>query len=264
MLKTMACISMALTSACAMQQDPPVLTRLPVPTVRMHGEAQIASEGLDVTVTPIAADNMQRFPQIWKALSFQRAVPDGQGGVAMRPGTISLAIVPLPSFQVRIVNKTDHVIRLSTAIFRLESNVGKRWQTFASSDELAAWNMGVVAASGLDPQIQSQLVGQFTGLVGSLQLLTRSVELLKGDEWSGYLVFNLGTTKPSDYMDLMASMERFTLRLAEVPVETTDSGAVTKTTEFTFVLDKATTEIAAVCPPKTTQASWENGCVPKR
>ena len=39
--------------------------------------------------------------------------------------------------------------------------------------------------------------------VSGLQLLARSVELLRGDEWSGYLTFNLGTYKPSDYAALM-------------------------------------------------------------
>lgn len=46
----------------------------------------------------------------------------------------------------------------------------------------------------------------------------------------------------------MASVKRLTLRLAEVPVELSEAGAVTRTTEFTFHLDRTTASFAVTCP----------------
>lgn len=244
-------------SACPKPQ-PPVMASLPRPTVKVHGENEVTSEGLTVTLTPITATNIKDYPQVWKSFVWNKTTPNASGG----PGetqqvTTTLVFLPLPAFQVRIANNTGHVVRLTTAVFRLENNVGKKWQTFSSTEEIIARNMATISA---DPGIvygAPQIVTQTQAAIGGLQLLTRTVELLKGDEWAGYLAFNFGS---ENYMDIMNNTERFTLRLAEVPVETNDAGQATKTTEFTFVLDKAMDQIAVVCPPGTTNPSWEAGC----
>jgi len=249
-------------SACpAAAPKPPVHAKLPVPALRMHDKAELTREGLKVLVTPIAADNLRTFPQIWRKVALRMAVQNPQGGAPIMVNKqVGIPIVPLPAFQVRIANNTGHVVRLSTAVFRLQNNVGKRFQTFASTHELLAWNMGYIAATVRDLTVQAQLGTQIQSALNSLQLLGRSVELLKGDEWTGYLVFNMQTTKPQDYMDLMGGTERFTLRLAEIPIEIDAAGKVSKTTEFTFVLDKTSVNVAAICPPETKQPSWQVGC----
>jgi|JI10StandDraft_1071094.scaffolds.fasta_scaffold00275_23 hypothetical protein len=244
-------------AGCLPKAQPPVMAQLPVPTIRVHGEAQLAADGLDVTITPISGDNVNQFPQVWRTFQVQTPVNSSSGGTTMQTSSASFAIMPLPAFQVRIANNTGHVIRLTSAIFRLESNTGRKWQTFSSTEELYAWNAAMMGTYGLAPNAQAQLVGAVPGAVGGLQLLTRSVELLKGDEWTGYLAFNLGYTRPADYLDLMNQTERFTLRLAELPIETNDAGTATKTTEFNFTLDKATTEVSVVCPAGTTAPSWD-------
>ncbi len=243
-------------SACLPKPEPPVLAQLGVPTVKLNGEQEVTSEGLTVTLTPIAEDNAKDLPQIEKVLRWKRTTATG-GSVQTQNMMATTRILPLPAFQVRIANNTGHVIRLTTAIFRLENNVGKKWQTFGSIEELGAWNMSMLNQAGVDPSELGVLYQQEAAALGGLQMLTRSVELLKGDEWVGYLAFNFGSTS---YEELMNNTERFTLRLAEIPIETNDAGQVTKTTEFTFTLDKATVQAAVVCPAGTKEPSWANGC----
>lgn len=252
-------------AGCVLKPYPPVYAQLPVPTLQAHGEEEMTQEGLTVRVIPIAIDSVQNFPQIWRNVSVTQAAQNPNTGAAQaQTEQVGIAVVPLPAFQVHITNNTGHIVRLTTAVFRLQNNVGKKFRTFSTAQELIAWNMGYLASAVPDPTVQNQLGPQIQSAANGLQLLSRSVELLKGDEWTGYLVFNMQTTKPSDYMDIMASTERFTLRLAEIPIETNDAGEVSKTTEFTFVFDKSSTEIDAVCPPRTKEPSWEAGCNPDR
>ncbi len=146
---------------------------------------------------------------------------------------------------------------MTGAIFRLQDNTGKSYQTFASTQELIAWNQAAVASAGVDGNTQMQLMQQVHSSVGTLQLLTPNIQLLKGDQWTGYLVFNLGSTR---YADLMNGIERFTLRMAEIPVETDAAGNTTRTTEFTFVVDKTMTQLDVTCPGTVKEPSWLAGC----
>lgn len=255
MLKiALSTIAAVMSSACFPKPQPPVMAQLPVPTVKVNGQEEVTSEGIKVTLTPIGVDNVKDFPQIGKTIAWTKTTPNAAGGPAeTQEMKTTLILLPLPAFQVRIANNTGHVVRLTTAVFRLENNVGKKWQTFSSTEELFAWN----AARLADPNLGPAAMQQGQAAIGGLQLLTRSVELLKGDEWAGYLAFNFGSTS---YDEVMNNTERFTLRLAEIPVDTNDAGQVTKTTEFTFALDKATNQIAVVCPAGTTEPSWANGC----
>lgn len=248
----------AMLCGCQMPPpQPPVMAQLPMETFKVNGESEVASEGLKVTLTPITNDNARGFPQIRKTITWNQTTTDSAGASETKTHSASINLAPFPAFQVRIANNTGHVVRLTTAVFRLENNVGKKWQTFSSTEELLAWTM---SSLHLDPTNMSQITSQVQSAVGGLQLLKRSVELLKGDEWTGYLAFNLGLTTDSEYTDFMNNTERLTVRLAEIPVETNDAGQATKTTEFTFAVDKTTVQVAAVCPPGTAAPSWESGC----
>lgn len=244
-------------SACVIRRKPPMYTMLPVPTLQVHDRAEVTQDGIIVTVTPITNVNGASFPQVYKTLNISASVDETDPLTGAPTGRktqgniqVSSAIVPLPAFHVRIVNDTGHVIRLTGAVFRLEDNTGKKYPTYSGTRELLAWNEATTAASTSDPAIQAQILQQTERAIDSLQLLNRTVELLKGDEWSGFLVFNLGT-EPDVYTTIMHSVERFKLRLAEFPVETDDAGQVTRTTEFTFSIEKTTKEVDAECPGGT-------------
>jgi hypothetical protein len=151
---------------------------------------------------------------------------------------------------VRIANHTGHVVRFTRTIFQLTDNTGRRWAPFASTEEFFSWNEAdFPPAIATNPQVRSRL----RSAVSSLQVLSRSTELLNGDEWSGYLVFN--TTQTREYEEFMSTIERLTLRLAEVPIETNQAGEVSRTTEFSFHFDKAVLQRPVICPGGSTP-SW--------
>ncbi len=232
---------------------PPMMTTLPAPTFMVHDQAELTQDGMTIAIAPITETSQKRFPQVYKTFDVMVESQDTMGKVVQVPGRVAGAVVPLPAFQVRIANNTGHVVRFTTAVIRLQDNTGKSYPTFASKDELLSWVDAGVAETGGSPQLAEQI----HGAVNNLQLLGRNIELLKGDEWSGYLAFNLDTPTAGKLRAFMNATERLTLRIAEVPTETDDAGAVTKTTEFTFNLDKTTEDIDAQCPGETTEPSWE-------
>lgn len=165
-------------------------------------------------------------------------------------------IVPFPAFRVTIANHTGHVIRFTRSIFQLTDQSGRRFESFATTEEFIAWNIDDFStAMAGDPGIRRTIRTS----VGALNLLTRNTELLNGDVWEGWLVFN--TTRTSDFQEFMATVERFTLRLAELPIETNQAGEVSRTTEFTFRFDKSQYQRWVSCPDGATP-SFE-ACTPE-
>ena len=250
-------------AACVMAgAKPPVLTTLPVPTLQVHDQAEVTQDGIIVTVTPIGKANASAFPLVYKTADVTVAVDDvdifgtPNGKKVPKHMRLQGTIVPLPAFHVRIVNDTGHVIRLTQSVFRLEDNTGKKYPSYAGTDELSAWYAAVTRASTPDGALADEILRQTASGINALVLLNRTTELLEGDEWSGFLVFNVGSD-PNAYQSIMATVERFKLRLAEIPVETDDAGKATRTTEFTFTIDKAMKEIDAECPAGTTEPSWD-------
>ena len=69
---------------------------------------------------------------------------------------------------------------------------------------------------------------------------------------SGYMVFKVNVNSEAEYMALMTPVSRFTLRLAEVPIEMNEAGTPTRTTEFTYALDLAQATMTVTCPEGTT------------
>jgi len=235
----------------------PVMATLQVPTLNVHGEAEQTKDGMTVSVLPIGPENAKRFPQIHKIVTFtamQRNVLSGKEEPVKREG--SSVIIPTPAFQVRIINKTGHVVRFSTVVFRLQDNTGKTYPLYASTNELIAW-LENAWSTAVGPEAAKEVMKQLSVAIGSLQFLTRSVELLNGDEWSGYLAFNMGVNGEEDYYNFMNGIQRLKLRLAEVPTGTSAAGQVSKTAEFAFMLDKINSPVRVTCPAGTAKPSLQ-------
>ena len=213
------------------------------PTIRANGETEVTREGLTVSVEPITWENASRYPEIVRSFTIRSG---------RATGTASGAITPLPAFRIRIVNHTGHVVRFTQSIIRLSDNLSRNSQAMTQA-ELVAWVQGAWREGSVqDPSLESQLLGA----LGSLQLLSRETELLNGDEWAGYLVFNLGVTSTDDYRRVLGSVSRYTPRLAEVPIEVGDAGQITRTTEFAFAFDRAEYPQSVACPGRG-EPSWD-------
>jgi len=244
----------------------PIVTTIQVPSFRVHDEPEQTKQGLTVSIRPITDDVVRSIPQIYKTVLYKAVRPRknlfGIPDSTLPPEEVQvraeLSIIPLPAFQVRIANHTGHALRCTQAVFRLDDGVGRHYPLFASTAELVAWleNIWTTAIKdGTGPEVAQQVMPGLKAAVNALPLLNRNVDLLNGDEWSGYLSFNMNVTTEQDYHNFMTNTERLTLRLAEMPVGMSDAGQVTNTAEFTFVVDKVTAPLAVKCPPGTQNPS---------
>jgi hypothetical protein len=244
----------------------PVYATIQVPTLQVHDQPEVTKEGLTISIRPIMGDTVRSFPQVYKMVTFTvMRHPSGIFGGPDRTkpaqpvqAKSELSIIPLPAFKVSVANHTGHVLKFTQTVFRLETGAGQNYELFSGSNELGAWLENVFNSQpDLGPEVATQVMPGLKGALDALPMLNRNRELLNGDEWNGFLVFNLNMTSASDLKKFVNSIDRLTIRLAEVPVALTDAGQVSKTTEFTFVVDKTTSPLRVKCPPGTKSPSTE-------
>ncbi|MCB9883773.1 MAG: hypothetical protein H6834_18430 [Planctomycetes bacterium] len=219
------------------------------PTLRAQGETEQTHDSLTIAVEPITWENASRFPEVYRTFTLETARGQGQ---ARGP------IVPLPAFRVTVTNHTGHVVRFTQSIIRLSDDLSRQYQPFGTTGEILAWAQGVNAGTiATYPSFGTQL----SSAIGQLRVFSRNVELLNGDSLAYYLVFQLPTetSDPADttagYRSLLESLQRFRLRIAEVPIETDEAGQVSRTTEFAFDFDRATYPQAVSCRGRG-EPSW--------
>ncbi len=225
----------------------PYQTTLVMQSLQVHDQAEVTQDNVTISVTPILPDNGQSFPDIYKMVTWTATRNDVLGKPETYQAQGASSILPEPAFQIRIANHTGHVIRLTQTVFRLQDDRGKTYQTYDNPAAIESW-LENIWTSSFGPQVATAVKPQFHPAFENLLLLNRNVELLDGDQWTGYLVFNLGINKAEDFAHFMESITRLTLRLAEVPVEFAEDGTVSRTTEFTFHLDRTALEFDVTCP----------------
>lgn len=246
---TMLCA--ATLTDCVSTPRRQVEATLVVGALRVHDAPEVTRDGLTVSIQPIHSENYTRFPQAHRRVTWVRNVVRG-GQMVAEPGSADAAIVPVPCFQVRLANHTGHVLRLTQSVFRMQDNLGRTYQLYAGTPDLLAWNESVWGtALAAAPELSAQVLPQVRSAVGQLQLLNRNTELLNGDEWSGFLAFNVNTSTEAELTAFMSEITRVTVRLAEIPVEVNEAGAPTRTTEFAFAFDRTQVPINVTCPPGT-------------
>lgn len=236
---------------------PPIEMDLPTAALQVHDQPEITKDGLTVSVTVIGPSNYRSFPQIFKKTSWTSSETNPLNGreyQVERTGTAFL--IPTPNFQVRIANHTGHVVKFTQVVFRLQDNAGQSYQIFGGASELVALQ-NLLWSTAIGPDAAAAVMPKLTPAINQLQLLNRNLELLNGDEWTGYLVFNMNLNSSQDYDNMLARTERLTLRMAEVPIEMNEAGGVKRTTEFTFVLDKVVKSMKVKCPADTEKASLD-------
>jgi hypothetical protein len=237
LLLTCVSLALALLPACG----PGVRhVSLSHPTLRVQGETEQTHDGLTIAVEPLTYENIARYPDVYRTFTLQTA-----RGTAEARGPI----LPLPSFRITVTNHTGHVMRFTQSVIRLNDSLQNQFEVIPTTGELAAWEQQLNAGTiSMYPSFGTQL----SDAVGQLRIFSRNVELLNGDSTTYYLVFRLPLEGDAEdasrsYRALLERITRFSLRIAEVPVEIGEAGQVARTTEFQFDFDRAEYPQSAAC-----------------
>jgi len=237
-------VSLAL-SGCVFPEPKAADVQVPVLVPAQGAEPHVSQDNVTVTVLPVHWGNYTQFPQVNKRITWREAPPGRPGAPEGEwiDRTGSIVLLPLPSFQVQIENRTGHVLRTAGAVIRLRDQASNSYTPLARADVSATQANVASGQPWADqlPQIQIALSG--------LTFVDSTAEILPNETLRGYLVFSIPPiTTPSDYERFMASIERLTVVIADLVTETDPAGNPSRRTQFEFHFDRTAQNVRMMCP----------------
>jgi hypothetical protein len=154
----------------------------------------------------------------WRETDSGSQVRGGLGGAA--PVTAlqeaEVALMPLPSFEVRIVNHTGQPLAMRSSRAELDDGHGRRFAWITDADEIERRVESDVTTryrALLDSSNRASLAAVREAFAG-LKLLTPALTIPDGGDWQGYLTFDLEARSTEEMRAFMLEARALTLRLA--------------------------------------------------
>lgn len=212
----------ALLSACAGSRE---LLRN---EMKLKGDANVTKEGLTVIARVLDEGAMAKEPRLVKTVDVAR-----QGHVMQVPWML---LTP-PVFEVKITNKTGHVVKMTGAVFKLVDAAGNLYDALPK-DKAIAHEMDAadaVARQGIVvPESSKHQIAQG---IKQLKVLDENTQLLPDLSDTFFLSFELPIEPTGEALSTwLATQTSLQLKIYEVPTQTNDAGAVTKRVAFEFPL----------------------------
>lgn len=181
---------------------------------------------VSIRILPVTWDNIERFPQITAQIPFRY-----ESSGSYYPSTELWALIPMPAFEVTIINNTKHVLRLNNAVIKLQDGVDDVYDV-AYKEDIKARAESIAYQDSVNRGIYWDLA-TIKSRISAAPLLTQNSELLPGITKKAYVSFNI----PVGYRDFMAGKSYLKVLFFEIPVETDKAGSTTETVNYTFYYD---------------------------
>jgi hypothetical protein len=215
-----------------------------------------APQGNTVTLVafPIFRENLGDYGEIARYATWTEMNSVGTGIGRTWRGLLPL--VPLPAFQIHVVNQTSQPFSLSATQVQVEDNKHREYSLLA--DYVSIKGRFVADIHGMNNSIANDknLMENLLRAIHQIPLLTPSVVVQPGQTWIGYVVLNTDAHNPDEYRTMMISLDNLVIRFRNAP-----KGPGTEQVEV-FV-DKVVEPIDVTCPWDVKQPSLEK-CTPQK
>ena len=165
-----------------------------------------------------------------------------------------LSLVPLPAFQIHIVNHTGKPVSLSEIQVRVEDNKHREYSFL--SDYVSLKGRFVADMHGMNTSIANDrdLIEKLLREIHQIPLLAPGVVVQPGQTWIGYLVLNTDAHNPDEYREMMSSLDSLVIRIRNFPAGGSE--------QVELFVDKVVRPISVSCPWDVKQPSLEK-CTPE-
>jgi hypothetical protein len=206
-----------------------------------------------IVAFPIFRENLGDYGEIARYATWTEMNAVSSGINSTRRGLLSL--VPLPAFQIHVVNQTSQPFSLSETQVQVEDNKGREYSLLA--DYVSLKGRFVADMHGMNSSIANDkhLIESLLREIHQIPLLNPGVVVQPGQTWVGYVVLNTDAHNPDEYRAMMSSLNNLVIRFRNFP-----KGLGTEQVEL-FV-DKVVQPINVSCPWDVKQPSLER-CTPE-
>lgn len=209
-------------------------------TPAINFQSPVTKSGLTIEVKAIHEGNMEQFPRIMGEVDY--AIRDSAGNIVKEKALKTSAYSWLPlAFQLKIANKTGHVVRFTGAVIKLVDAAGNLYDPISKEDleaEWMGWDGKEVEAKYGTTEITS--VNRMQSVVRKMKVLGPNTEILPDYTTEVYVGFGPHMPWMNSYDQAsgeLASLEQVKLMLYEVVTETDDAGNPVAKEKFEWAFD---------------------------
>lgn len=242
--------------ACAARK--PYQATLELQSLQIRENARESSEGVLIAIQPITRENIARFRDLirmvsWREPNFNTEDPNAMGNpknTLLRQGEFFL--VPLPAFRMVIENRSKEELKLAGMQIQIQDDLSRGYNPILNHNQLRGRMITELMAFNRYAADNQDLVDSLTRELFKVTLLTPEVVVPTGGTWVGHLVLDLSAHNEEEYESMMRPVQQFVLQLKDV---TTSSGSQPVKTNFPFKIEKSTRSILVSCPGAVTKPS---------
>jgi hypothetical protein len=157
-----------------------------------HWKLVSYQHGAEIAVEEISARRVPFFPEITAQLApfHRRQLAHRRLFYWIGARTSSrLTMLPVPSYVVRVVNRSDHPVSFSRASFRLLASDGRLQPAYDSGSLQGLMETEIIAGTDDRRVPHEWAIQQARSYFGQLPILDGQRVVAPGAEWSGYIAF---------------------------------------------------------------------------
>jgi hypothetical protein len=245
-------LAMLLATGCS---ETMVQTKVAVPSFEQSKEAAtISRPKVSVIVEPLGYAELEngKVPKIkasWGEVDRAQARMGGGAGTSKQRYE-ELALIPVPSFAVAIVNDSAMPIAFKDARVRIESKSGKSYKAILAPEDVASRVDVLTRERFPSAGQQNQLLEQLRDAVMRVPLLSTETKLAAGERFDGVLVVDFGSYNLQELDKVLAADDSYSLVFENV-------GGESQPLSIKIAMNKIQKTITAQCPegkPATAQS----------
>jgi hypothetical protein len=169
-----------------------------------HWKMVSYQHGAEIAVEEISARRVPFFPDLsapLMAVHYRHLAHRRWSVWTGRPTGRLLTLLPVPSYVVRVVNRSDHPVSFSRDSFQLLAPDGRIRPAYDSGSLQGLMETEIIASIDDRRMPHDWAIQQARSYFGQLPILDSMRVLAPGTEWSGYIAF-AGPTEDADCGDL--------------------------------------------------------------
>jgi hypothetical protein len=198
--------------------------------LQLQGDSGKTLEGLTVSAKVLGLDAVKGDPRLTKNLEATRVMM----GVAATTKTFVTLVNP-PVFEVRIMNKTGHVVRLDGTVIKLLDGGGNVYDAITKDVALTELNDSFDAGLSGGVVVGASERARAAAGLKQLKFLGDNVTLLPDVAETFIAAFALPIQQTEEGLnEWLAAQTSLRLKVFDVPVEVNAAGAVTKRVSFEY------------------------------
>lgn len=204
-------------------EAPPVKATLDVLSFKAREKQPAPPQGISAGVAELTPQTIKQHSGLTFKLTWREAdqsqVYSGGAPSSTTTRDAIVPIVPVPSFAVRIVNKTQSPLSFAKAQIQLTDSKGRTFPPYQGAHEISGRVERDITGAFPSAANNQPLLERLREIINKLPFVTQALTIAPGADWQGVAAFKMDVHDNAELHELLQGVETLTLKLGDLVFE---------------------------------------------